>query len=60
MKQCIVVELTASECLDRTPDEIIDAVKQQSIDLGPKRAFVTFHSLEFVRDLLLIAEKPTI
>lgn len=57
MQQCIVIELAAHECLDRTPDEIIAAVKNHSIYLGNKGAIVTFHSLPFIQDLLQIAAK---
>jgi hypothetical protein len=57
MKQCIIFELNKTECVDFTGDEIIEAVRNNKIQLKGKRAFVSFHSLDFLRDMLSIVDK---
>jgi hypothetical protein len=57
MKQCIIFELDQSECVDFTGDEVIEAVANNKIQLKGKRAFVSFHSLDFLRDMLVIVDK---
>ena len=57
MKQCIIFEIDKSECVDFTRDEIIEAVLDDKIKLKGKRAFVAFHSLNFLQKLLTTVEK---
>jgi hypothetical protein len=52
MKQCIIFEIDKSECMDFTHDEIIEAVLDDKIMLKGKRAFVAFHSLNFLQNML--------
>jgi hypothetical protein len=57
MKQCIIFEIDKSECADFTRDEIIEAVLDDKITLKGKRAFVAFHSLNFLQKLLSTVEQ---
>ena len=57
MKQCIIFEIDKSECMDFTRDEIIEAVHDDKIQLKGKRAFVAFHSVDFLQKLLSTVEK---
>ena len=57
MKQCIIFEIDKSECGDFTRDEIIEAVNNDNIQLKGKRAFVAFHSLDYLRDMLSLIER---
>jgi hypothetical protein len=59
MKQCIIFEIDKSECVDFTRDEIIEAVNNDRIQLKGKRAFVAFHSLDYLRDMLSLIERST-
>ncbi len=60
MKQCIIFEIEKSECKDFTRDEIIEAVLDDKIKLKGKRAFVAFHSLDFLQNMLNVLDKvPT-
>jgi hypothetical protein len=57
MKQCIIFEIDKSECEDFTRDEIIEAVLDDKITLKGKRAFVAFHSLNFMQSMLNTLDK---
>ena len=57
MKQCIIFEIDESECDDFTRDEIIEAVLDDKITLKGKRAFVAFHSLNFLQNMLSTVQK---
>ncbi len=52
MKQCIIFEIDESECGDFIGDEIIEAIQNNKIELKGKRAFVVFHSLNFMQKML--------
>lgn len=56
MKQCIVVEIDDSECHDFTLVEIMDAVVSNKINLKGKPAFVVFHSLDYLSNLLSVVK----
>jgi hypothetical protein len=56
MKQCIIFEIDKSECVDFTRDEIIEAVTDNKIQLKGKRAFVAFHSLDYLKNILSTLE----